>query len=159
MQLEGKLLEKIKVADKRSKQVFQDAMSDASTVVMEASIREAPGSTGKLRQSIRRDLSESGLRAEIYPSVKYGEYLHGPFDESQKRSAPHLIPAREAQEGGTLYRWAKKKGANPWAVRAIIAKRGSKFNPYLKTAAEKSEPTVKTIFERSIEKVAQFLGD
>ena len=159
MQLQGEILKKIKIADKTSRSVFQDAMRDASTLVMESTIRTAPGSTGTLRKSIRREISGSGLQAAIFPVVEYGVFLHGPFEGSGGRSRPFTIPAREAQEGGTLYRWAKKKGMNPWAVRASIKKRGIKFNPFLKKAADESENGVQAIFEKSISDLAAKLAD
>lgn len=159
MQLQGAIMEKIKIADKTSRSVFQNAMRDASTLVMETSIRSTPAATGTLRKSIRREISGSGLQAAIFPVVDYGVFLHGPFESEGGRSRPFTIPAREAQEGGTLYRWAKKKGANPWAVRAAIKKRGIKFNPYLKKAADESENGVQAIFEQSISTLADKLAD
>jgi hypothetical protein len=70
-----------------------------------------------------------------------------------------MIPAREAKEGGTLYRWAKKKGMNPWAVRASIAKKGVKRNRYLKRAADGSTLGVRSIFEDALGKLAASFGD
>lgn len=160
MQIEGKVLQKLKGASKAVKGIFKDAVLDASTLVMETTIREAPASTGNLRKSIRREISNSGLRAAIFPSVVYGASLHGTFDGSDGEfTSPRHIPAREAQEGGTLYRWAKKKGMNPWAVRASIAKKGVKRNRYLKRAADSSEGGVKVVFEKALDKVATDLGD
>lgn len=160
MEIEGKVLDKIKVADKVTRQIFQGAMLDASTIVMESVIRETPASTGNLRKSIRRELAESGLRAEIFPSVKYGEALHGNFEENDGAyTSPFTIPSREAQPGGTLYRWAKKKGMNPWAVRASIKKKGVKHNRYMKRASEDSSAGVAKVFEDAINKVTDELGD
>lgn len=159
LQIQGKVLDKIKVAGPKTRAIFQDAVLKGSTLMMENTIREAPGSTGNLRKSIRREISGSGLVAEIFPSVQYGEALHGPFEGGGTHSRPFTIPAREAQPGGTLFRWAKKKGMNPWAVRAAIAKRGVKYNPYMKRAADASTGGVQTIFESALDKLAGAFAD
>lgn len=160
VKLEGPILAKLKKADTVVVNFFQDAMREASTIVLERSIREAPASTGNLRKGIRREFSGNGLEAQIYPSVQYGEALHGPFTAGGRtHSAPFTIPVREAQPGGTLYRWAKKKGLNPYAVRASIKKKGVRYNPYLKRAAESTETPVRTVFEGAIKKVSEYFGD
>lgn len=160
LEIDGKVLEKIKVADKTTRRIFQEAVLDGSTLMMETAIRETPASTGNLRKSIRRELSGSGLRASIFPSVVYGASLHGNFDGTDGAyTPPRMIPAREAKEGGSLYRWAKKKGMNPWAVRASINKKGVKRNRYLKRAADGSTSGVAKIFEDALDKLASTLGD
>lgn len=160
LEIDGKVLEKIKVADRITRGVFQEAVLDGSTLMMENTIRETPASSGNLRKSIRREISGSGLRASIFPSVVYGASLHGNFDGSDGAfTPPRTIPAREAKEGGSLYRWAMKKGMNPWAVRASIAKKGVKRNRYLKRAADTSTNSVKGIFERALATLASKFGD
>ena len=159
MKLEGPVLAKLKAASITARNTVIDAMRDASTVVMEATIREAPASTGTLRKSIRREFSGNGLRVAIFPAVDYGAFLHGPFEGGPTHSQPFVIPAKEAMPGGTLYRWAQKKGANPWAVRAGIKKRGIKFNPYMRRASESSEAGVQTVFEKALGSIASGLGD
>ncbi len=160
LEIDGKVLEKIKVADRTTRTIFQGAVRDGSTLMMETAIRETPASTGNLRKSIRREISGSGLRASIFPSVVYGASLHGNFDGTDGAfTPPRMIPAREAKEGGTLYRWAKKKGMNPWAVRASIAKKGVKRNRYLKRAADGSTLGVRSIFEDALGKLAASFGD
>jgi hypothetical protein len=159
MKFDGKVMAKIKNADRGVREVFAGSMAEASTEVMEASIREAPAATGNLRKSIRRELTNGGLRAEIFPSVTYGERLHGPFEGGSGYSRPFTIPAREAMPGGTLYRWGKKRGINPWAVRATIKKRGVKHNPYMRRAAKKTNSAVKEIFAGALRKLAENFGD
>lgn len=160
LQIQGPVLEKIKIGDRITRSVFQDAVKDGSTLMMENSIREAPASTGNLRKSIRREISGSGLVASIFPSVVYAAELHGNFDGSDGAfTPPRMIPAREAAPGGTLYRWAKKKGLNPYAVRASIAKKGVKRNRYLKRAADESTPGVQSIFETALDTLTKKMGD
>lgn len=160
LEIQGKVLEKLKNADSKTKSIFQRAVVEGSTLMMENSIRETPASTGNLRKSIRREIYGGGFTAAIFPSVEYGFDLHGSFDESDgPYTKPHLIPAREAMEGGTLYRWAKKKGMNPWAVRASIKKKGVKRNRFLKRAADESTDGVKRIFEDALSSLAGAFAD
>lgn len=159
LHIEGKVLEKIRVGDRKTREIFQDAVRDGSTLMMENTIRETPASTGNLRKSIRREITGSGLKATIFPSVQYGEFLHGTFDGGAAMSKPFTIPAREAAPGGTLYRWAKKKGLNPYAVRASIAKKGIRHNPYLRRAADSSTGGVQTIFETALTRLSESFAD
>ena len=159
MELNGKVIEKLRRASPEVKSILGDTMKEASTLVMEKSIREAPGSTGKLRQSIRRELDGDGMRAEIFPSVRYGEDLHGPFEGGGTHSSPYLIPSKEAKKGGDLYRWGIKHGVNPWAVRGSIAKKGVKYNKYLKRASTESEAKVKQIFAQGVQRIIKFIAD
>lgn len=156
--IQGNLIEKLKTADKKTRAIIQSGVGDASTFLMERSIRETPASTGNLRKSIRREIFGDGLKARIFPSVKYGSALHGGFSGPQ-RSSPFVIPAREAAPGGSLYRWAKKKGMNPYAVRESIKKKGIQHNRYLKRASEGSESGIKSIFEKTLANIANSLGD
>jgi len=153
--IKGDFLQKLDRMD--SKKYIMEGLRDASTHVMQQSIRNAPAATGALRQSIRRELNEVKLSASIFPTRKYGFHVHGPGSEGRTR--PHWIPKREAQQGGSLYRWAKKRGANPWAVRAAIAKRGTKFNPWLKRTAESEEEKAVQIMREALQNIVDFLSD
>lgn len=155
VKIEGQLRKKLAQAPSIVKSEVQRGVEDASTLLMEESIKTAPKSSSVMSRSIRRELSD--LKAVIFPTVDYAFFLHG--DETRERSAPFLIPAKEATEGGTLYRWAKKKGMNPWAVRASIAKRGIKHNPWLFKTAKANEGKVKEIFGGVLEKISVALGD
>lgn len=159
MKVDGPILKKLASAPDSARAALKQGMVDASTFTMENSIRETPASTGNLRKSIRREFSNDGLTAAIFPAVDYGAFLHGPFDSAGGQSRPFWIPSKEALPGGTLYRWAQKKGMNPWAVRASIAKKGIKFNPYLKRAADDSTDGVKEIFAKVMDGIAASLGD
>lgn len=157
VKLTGNFLNKIAQAKENSLKELQGGFRDASTHLYQKSIEAAPSSTGKLRQGMRRDLDVSNLKATIYPSSEYAFYVHGPGTEGRTR--PHWIPAKEAKEGGDLYRWAKKHGANPWAVRAGIAKRGTKFNPFLVKTADTEQENVLAIISSAIQNISNFLGD
>lgn len=159
--IEGPVLQKLKQAGPKVKEEIGNALRDASTLYMEHAIREAPKSTSTLSQSIKRDLQP--LSASVFPTVDYAPMVHGDVDEqgnlTKQRSDPRWIPAMEAQPGGTLYRWAKKKGMNPWAVRASIAEKGTRFNPFMSRAADDKDSEVKDIFNKMIQKIVNNLAD
>ena len=155
VKLEGRVLEKLKNAPETTKNEIRKGVLDASTLLLEQSVRNAPSSTGTLRKSMRRDIATGGLRATIFPSVDYAFGLHG--DGTKPRSNPFFIPSREAREGGSLYRWAKKKGMNPWAVRASIARKGIKHNPWLFETSQQNEGKVKDIFVSVVNRIARSL--
>jgi hypothetical protein len=154
--LTGNFLKQIQGAKSTSKTYLVAGMRDLSTYLLQKSIENAPKGIGALSQSMRRELDENALRATIFPSVTYGFFVHGPGSDG--RTVPHWIPAREAKPGGSLYRWAQKKGANPWAVRAGIAKKGTKFQPWLKETAEKEQDKAKEILTQAVEKFVNYLS-
>lgn len=157
LKLQGQFLDKVAKAPAEAKSIIEDGLVDASTHLFQTSQENAPASTGALRQGMREEIQRDKLRAEIYPSSKYAMFVHGPGGEG--RTKPHWIPGKEAMAGGALYRWAKKKGANPWAVRAAIAKKGTKFQPWLEKTAKSEEGKVLAIISSSIQNIARFLGD
>lgn len=156
IKIEGRLLEQLPKAGAFGDKTVYDALGQASGYVWQKSIENAPKSDGILAQSIRRDLNPHF--AKIGPTVKYAAYLHGDPNSSATHSEPHYIPVREAQAGGTLYRWATKHGMNPYAVRAAIAKRGTKFQPFLTRTLKETEGDVQKYFEAALEKIANFLA-
>jgi hypothetical protein len=150
VKLEGKVLEGLKKASAESRRMIQKGIEDSSEILFNKAVTEAPASTGILAKSIRREISE--LRATIFPTVGYAYQLHGP--EGEERSAPFTIPAKEAKPGGTLYRWATKKGLNPWPIRKSIAKKGIKHQPWLRRVSEENEGNVEKIFVKVIDGIA-----
>ena len=159
VQLQGDLLKKIQSIGGEAKQIIVSAVKDASTQLMEDTMNNAPRSSGALMQSMRREITNQGLTATIFPTVQYAYELHGEDKRRGEMSAPMLIPSRDAKEGGPLYRWAKKKGLNPWAVRASIAKKGHKYQPWIKETADKDSEMVKETFANALNTIAERLGD
>lgn len=157
VKLQGDFIKKIGKADAQARAELGEGLADASTHLFQRSIEAAPSSTGALRQGMRRELDKGALTAAIYPSSRYAIFVHGPGGEG--RTKPHMIPGKEAQPGGSLYRWAKKNGMNPWAVRAAIAKRGTKFNPFLERTADAESGKVLAIIQQSIQNIGSFLAD
>ena len=71
--------------------------------------------TGNLSNSINYKVSPYMIEIEM---LEYGEFV----DSGTK---PHWVPIDK------LKPWAKIRGVNPWAVRASIAKKGTKAKPWL----------------------------
>lgn len=159
VKIQGAIIRKLANADSKARGLVIEGLRDASTQLYEDSHRETPAATGTLMKSMTREINEAALQAAIFPTVGYGIFLHGPMNSSRKRSAPFVIPAREAKEGGSLYRWAKKRGVNPWAVRASIKKRGIAFNPWLERVAKADEKKVRDIFLGTLQKITAALAD
>lgn len=153
----GNFWDKIKKGEAQSKIEIERGLREAATHLYEKSIENAPASTGQLRQGMKQDINTMALTAEIYPSSQYAIFVHGPGGEG--RTTPHAIPVREAAPGGSLYRWAKKKGMNPWAVRASIKKRGTKYQPWLEKTAKEEENKVVQFVDNALERIAKFLTD
>ena len=155
--IEGKVVSKL--TPQQTRPYLERGLVDSTTYLMQKSIENTPKAIGSTAQSIRREIMTQRLQSSIFPTVKHAYYLHGPADGSADRTRPHWIPAREAKEGGSLYRWGKKRGVNPWAVRASIAKRGTKFQPWLKDTAEKEVDRVTQIMDQALDGIAKFLSD
>jgi hypothetical protein len=163
VKVSGAIMRKLRTAGADARAHVLDGIRQATTQLYEDTLRNTPAATGQLRKSLIRTIDEAKLQGHIYPSLEYGEKLHGDIDSAgnlkSARSAPFVIPAREAQPGGTLYRWAQKRGVNPWAVRASIKKKGIKHNPFMAMTAKQDEAKVRKIFVGVLQRIADGLGD
>lgn len=142
--ISGKLLQTLPRARSISERQLQDALNKASALVWQRSIEKAPASIGTLKKSMRRDLYPT--YAQIYPTVQYGLYVH-------EGTSPHWPPVSETQPGGSLYRWAQKKGIPPFLVARAIARRGTKPQPWLADIAKNDWKEVQEVFIRSLDKI------
>ncbi len=104
----------------------------AIAVQREMRIEANVGATGDLRRSIRYTYTPSLLQAEISPNVPYSADLEygGP---------PRWV---SVAPGTPLRAWADIKGLNPYAIRASIAKKGTKAHPFVQPTFEKMKPIV-----------------
>lgn len=94
---------------------------------------EAPiAVTGQLRGSVRYTYSPLTLSAVIEPTVEYAADVEG-------GTQPHWV---SAAPGSSLAKWANQKGLEPYAVRAIIASRGTKPHPFVAPTYDKMKPVV-----------------
>jgi hypothetical protein len=149
-EVRGKLLEKIPFAGYYLQIGIQQALKDASALIWRLTIEKAPTSTGTLKKSINRDLFPT--YAKIYPTVKYGIYVH-------EGTRPHWPPLIELKPGGSLYRWAQKKGIPVFLVARAIARKGTKAQPWMANIADNQKDAVEQIFLNELAKVVEKLGD
>lgn len=140
LELKGSILKALRNADKVSRDLEALAIKEASTIVWGKAIQEAPvGASGALRKGIRRELSP--VKATIHPSVPYALAVH-------EGTKPHPVAREAVAKGGSLYRWAVKRGLNPYAVAHSIAKKGTRANPFMKRTVEQTATDVQKTFER-----------
>lgn len=149
VEVQGKdFLENIANGRKITEKHLAEALETASRRLWKGAIDTTPRSTGNLAKSITRDLHPTYAR--IYPQLKYGLYVHEGTD-------PHWVPKKELEPGGTLYRWAKKKGIPPFLVARAIAKRGTKAQPWLSDLAKVEWNSVREIFMKELDKAVKAL--
>jgi hypothetical protein len=149
-EVQGKLLQKLPLANYYIQSGIEQALKDASALIWRLTIEKAPASTGTLRKSINRDLFPT--YAKVYPTVKYGIYVH-------EGTRPHFPPIIELKPGGSIYRWAQKKGLNPYAVARAIARKGTKAQPWMADIAENQKAEVERIFLEQLNKLVGVLAD
>ena len=136
-------LEKLKTAFRKSPEIVKGQIERAialSVALVDRNAKiEAPVKTGRLRSGIRSRISP--FRGKVESTVKYGIFVH-------EGTSPHIIrPIRKK----ALY-W---KGArNP--VK-IVHHPGTKANPFMKRATEKSEGQVQILFQKAINNITNKL--
>lgn len=97
---------------------------------------EAPfGMSGILRDNWATQLGR--FTGSIKALAPYAAYVH--FG-----TRPHMPPVSAIEP------WAKKHGLNPWAVAKSIAKKGTKANPFLQRAVDKTQAAVEQEFATAL---------
>lgn len=81
------------------------------------------GATGETRRSIAYKLGRGKLEAEVKSTLDPRR-----IEALEHGSRPHWTSARP---GTSLYRWARHKGINPYAVQRSIARKGTKAHPFV----------------------------
>lgn len=131
---------------RRSKQLIESAAID----IQRTMIKNAPiAVTGDLRRSVRYSLDLGRLQAIVQPDVEYAERV-------EKGGGPVSL---SAAPGTPLAKWARLKGLNPWAIRASIAKKGTKAHPYVKPTYAEMKPKVEADFEAGINDLIREAND
>lgn len=143
-----KVLQKLPDVAKISSAHLQKAIHEAGQYVWQKVIEKTPASTGTLKKSIRRDLYPT--YAQIYPSIQYGLYVH-------EGTQPHWPPLAEIRPGGSIYRWAQKKGIPPFLVARAIAAHGTKPQPWMQEVARTEWKAVQDIFIEALEQALENL--
>lgn len=117
-----------------------------ATVFMWARVHEkTPVGHGYLKKSILYKVSN--LEGVIRPTVKYAIFVH-------EGTRPHWVPKSEwALPTGSLYKWAKKKGLNPYLVARSIARKGTKKQPWMRKTFDTYESQVRKFFDESVDRL------
>lgn len=140
LKLKGNIIAGLKKSDRTIKTGVAEAVKRASTIIWGTAIKEAPvGASGQLRKSIRRELYPT--KAKIYPGVKYAVDVHDGRSPADVQANFGEI-WQSARKGGSLHRWAVKRGLNPYAVANAMKKKGTKPNPFFDRTKDKTEDQV-----------------
>lgn len=124
---------------------IKDSVRKATTFLHARVKEKTPAGQGDLRKSL--SLKISGFQGIIRPTVKYAIFVH-------EGTRPHWVPKSEwALPTGSLYKWAMKKGLNPFLVARAIARKGTKKQPWMKETLETYESQVTDFFEQEVNRL------
>lgn len=100
------------------------AINHAGESVANYATAKAPRDTGRMSDGIAvtQKATEYNLSAIVAPKHKYAIYV-------EKGTRPHFPPVR-ALDG-----WAKRHNISPFAVARVIARRGTRPQPFMAPAA------------------------
>lgn len=132
-----KFMASLRAAAQATPAEMHGAMAEA-TLVLEAEARSlAPRDVGRLQGSITSRIHGSGtsLVGEVGPSARYGLYV-------ETGTRPHW-PPRAPLEG-----WARRHGIPVFLVQRAIARRGTRAQPFIGPALNKSQARIEAIFAR-----------
>lgn len=155
MQLKGNILEALRKADDVLKKQTAEAVKRASTIVWGEAIKQAPvGASGQLRKSIRRDLFPT--KAYIFPGVKYARDVHEGRTPAQVQA--DFKQVWQSAKTGSLNRWAKQRGLNPFAVANAMKQKGTRANPFFDRTKENTDEQVQkelgSVLNETVRKLA-----
>jgi len=133
------LRDAIKSYPQVSTQEVNTAINKSLIHVQREAIEEAPvGVTGKLRSSWK--LKVQNLEGYLRNKMKYAIYVH-------EGTKPHWVSRKHLQK------WADVKGIPVFLVQKAIATKGTKANPFLKRAVEKSQSAVDNYFDEALDNI------
>jgi hypothetical protein len=123
------------------------AMTTSLLLVEADARRNVAHDSRRLMNSITHRITGRGnaLVGEVGPSVRYGLYV-------ERGSRPHWPPV------AALVGWARRHGANPYAVQRGIARRGTRARPFLVPAFTKNADRIVRLFARAGQQVVVTLG-
>ena len=137
--VEIKGMKKLKAAFRRSPMIaskeIQRAIATSVMLVNRNAKLETPVRTGTLRRGIKSKISP--FKGTIESTVAYGVYVH-------EGTGPHII--RPVNKKALFWKGAK----HPVKV---VHHPGTKANPFMKRATEKSRGGVQRIFQKAINRI------
>lgn len=142
-----------KILKKLSGENFKSAVKKFLTAAMielgnQVTIEAPVWVSGILRKRKGYDVQIGDTRARMTAKLAYALRVH-------EWSSPHMPPVGEVWDKFSLAAWAKSKWINPRAVAHSIRKKWTKANPYMKRAAESTEPKLTWLAQKYVD---QFLS-
>lgn len=121
----------------------QRAMTASLLLVEGDARRNVRHDTRALMNSITSRQRQRGtvLVGEVGPSVRYGLYV-------ERGSRPHFPPV------AALSGWARRHGANPYAVQRAIGRKGTRARPFLAPAFTRNAARIVRLFAEAGARVA-----
>jgi HK97 gp10 family phage protein len=112
-------------------EAYLRGMREATLLVTRSAKEFAPVDTGRLRASITPEVRRNGdsVTGVVGTNVKYAAAV-------ELGSRPHRPPI------GPLKVWARRKGANAYAVAKAIAKQGTKPHRFMQPAFHKDKAAI-----------------
>ncbi len=87
---------------------MQGEIKKSTLAVHRLAVRGAPVDTGRLRSSLRFEVSDEGLTGEIFTDVEYGPHVE--FGTQKTRANPFMFNAWNEERGKLLTRLRKLSG-------------------------------------------------
>jgi HK97 gp10 family phage protein len=124
---------------------LKNAVRRSAVIIQREAIKESPIDQGILRSQINVTFPGE-FSATISSDAKYSIYIH-------EGTPPHKAP------WAPIAAWAKRKGLPAFPIWYSIQQKGTKANPFMKRAAEKSENDIQGEFNTAVKKVAHYLAN
>lgn len=118
-------------------------MRDATLIIAADAKRNVPVDTGRLKSSIHPEIRRDRVLQGVVGSVvKYAPYV-------ETGTRPHMPPP------AALQTWARRHGANAWAVALAIRARGTKAHRYLQRAVEANRARIFRMFDAAVGRITR----
>lgn len=128
---------------------IKEAVKKGTVLMLRKSQDTAPTAFGDLKKSISADVQ--GFAGRVRPTVQYAVYVH-------EGTRPHWMPSREWKPGGSLFKWATRKGIPPFLVARAIARRGTKARPWMRRAYEANQSRLMEYFQEAVDGTVENLA-
>jgi hypothetical protein len=149
--IKGNFQQRLNEATRKFPADVQNTVKRATAFMWARVHEKTPTSFGNLKKSVSAKVSK--FRGVIEPTVKYGFWVH-------EGTKPHWMPRSEwANPSGSLYKWAMRKGLNPFLVARAIARKGTKKQPWMKETFRTYEDEVRGYFDEAVDSLLDKVKD
>jgi len=110
-------------------------------------IKQSNGAPVGVNNALRDQWDErySRFEGKLSSKTKYAPYI-------EFGTRPHVVPVKNNID---FQKWANKKGLNPYAVAASIAKKGTRANPFFQRSIEQAQDGVNIEFGKALESITK----